>query len=190
MPSNLGHLVGTAFTAALVLFMIYRRFRRNFGRQPLKRSRLVFRLVVLSAVGLLLLPFAFLSLEQALISGAGLAAGIGLAVWGASHTRFETKDGQLYYIPHTYAGMVVTALFLGRLAYRFVVLSPVLFSTVAVNGQNAAPPDLNGFNGISHNPVTRAVFFVLIGYYVCYYGYVLWESKHLKPGDYEKSPAP
>jgi hypothetical protein len=40
------------------------------------------------------------------------------------------------------------------------------------------------------SPLTVGIFFVLAGYYVWYYGWVLWKSKHLRAEDTESaSPA-
>lgn len=189
MQASLTHLIGTALTAALVLFMIYRRFRRNFGRQLLGRKRLTFRIWLLGIVGGLLLIPALFSPLRALASAVGLGIGVALALWAAKNTRFEKQDDKLYYIPHTYTGMVVSALFLGRIIYRFVVLSPSLFSVITIDAGATSPGDFGGFSTISNNPVTRGIFFILVGYYVYYYWYVLHESKHLKPEDWEQ-PAP
>ena len=35
------------------------------------------------------------------------------------------------------------------------------------------------------SPLTLGIFFVLVGYYVCYYSLVLWKSKHLETEDIE-----
>jgi hypothetical protein len=79
--------------------------------------------------------------------------------------------------------MVVTALFVGRIAYRvFVMAQP---HTVVTTDWNPGMSDFGGFSSLYHNPWTRLVFFILIGYYVYYYWYVLHESKHLKPEDME-----
>jgi uncharacterized membrane protein YuzA (DUF378 family) len=43
---------------------------------------------------------------------------------------------------------------------------------------------------IGCSPLTVGIFYVLVGYYVCYYSLVLWKSKHLKPEDIESAPAP
>lgn len=188
MQLDLNHIIGTALTFGLVLFIIYRRFRRLFGRQRLRPKSMMFRVVLLSVIGVLLLPASFFSTELALSLIVGVAVGIGLGIWGAKHTRFQKQDDVLYYIPHTYAGMVVSALFLGRIIYRFVMISGSAFSVVSV-GTAPSPGDFGGFGGIYHNPVTRCIFFILIGYYVYYYLYVLRESKHLKPEDWEQ-PAP
>jgi hypothetical protein len=57
----------------------------------------------------------FLSAEVA-----GAALGIGMAFWGAERTRFQMYEGRLHYVPHTYTGIAVSLLFLGRLVFRFV----------------------------------------------------------------------
>jgi hypothetical protein len=186
---QLGHLLGQLATAALVLFFIYRRFRRNFGKQLLRRGAMIFRLVLLSLLGLFLLPAATASLNLALVTAAGLAVGIGLGVWAAKHLRFEKHDDKLYYIPHTYVGMIVTALFLGRILYRFIAVFPIVSSAMRSDSYTPSNDDLNTLQTYTHNPITRGILFVLIGYYVYYYLYVLWESRHLKPSDFENATA-
>ena len=190
MNLDMNHIVGTTVSVAIVLFFIYRRFRRNFGRQKLGRKRLKFRMYLLGVIGFLLLPGALFSSLSTLATVAGLGIGVALALWAAKHTRFEKQDDTLYYIPHTYTGMVVSALFLGRIIYRFVVLSSSMTSLAMMDSAGASPGDFGGFSNISHNPVTRCIFYILVGYYVYYYWYVLHESEHLKPEDWEKPEAP
>jgi len=153
-------------TAALVVFVIYRRFRRNFGRQPLLPVRMQVRIALMLIVGGLLLPSALHSagLLSALL--AGIAAGVALALWGAARTRFLTVDQQRYYVPHTYAGVAVSALFLGRLIYRLWQV----YGTGVAAGANAPA-------AMMRSPLTFGLFFVLVGYYVCYYSAVLRKSK-------------
>jgi hypothetical protein len=187
MPPGFENLWGSVAAAALVLFIIYRRFRRTFGRQPLRPRRMIVRMLILSVIAVLLLPAAWRSSASASAMGAALALGVGLALWGAQHTRFEWHGGKLHYVPHTYAGMVVSALFLGRLLYRGLVVLP--YSEHAPGGAGlarAAPAD--ALVSLYQNPLTLGVFFVLIGYYVSYYGYVLWKSKHLKCEDGAAAP--
>lgn len=186
---DLNSLVGSLMLSAFVLFIIYRRFRRNFGRQKLSRWRLKFRIYLLAVIGLILLPFAFFSAERALATAAGLGIGLALGVWAGKHTRFLRDGGQLYYIPHTYTGIVVSALFFGRLIYRFVVLSSSVASLATMEGQGGSPGDFGGWSTIAHNPLTRGLFFILVGYYIYYYSYVLHESEHLKPEDWEQPAA-
>ena len=177
------HFLGQAIFFAFFLWIIYRRFRRLFGRQELKRGRMKFRIVLLSVLGVFLLIPALLSQELAWALVGGLAVGVGLGVWGAKHTRFESKDGVLYYIPHTYAGMVVSALFLGRIIYRIAMVSHSALGALSVE---SSPGIGDFFGGMGSSPITYCIFYMLVGYYVYYYNYVLYESKHLKPGDYEK----
>lgn len=182
------HFVQALIPIAFVLFILYRRVRRNFGRQRLRRGYMIFRMVLLCVVGVLLLIPTFFSTELAVMTLVGGAIGLGLAMWAAKHTRFLNEDGVLYYIPHSYTGIIVTALFVGRLAYRFFVLSQGGHGLMTADTQ-MGPGDFGGMSNIYHNPVTRLVFFILIGYYVYYYWFVLHESQHLKPGDMERPAA-
>lgn len=183
MNFSLQHLVSALIPAAFVLFFMYRRVRRNFGRQRLRSGYLIFRMVLLCVLGAFLLIPTFFSTELAIMTILGAAAGVGLAIWAAKHTRFLNEDGVLYYIPHTYTGMIVTALFVGRIAYRvFVMAQP---HAVITTDYQPGMGDFSYFSGLYHNPWTRLVFFILIGYYVYYYWFVLHESKNLKPEDME-----
>lgn len=38
------------------------------------------------------------------------------------------------------------------------------------------------------SPFTVGVVFLLAGYYLWYYAWVLWKSKHLQPADIETAP--
>ena len=186
--------IGPFLAALLVLFVIYRRFRRSFGQQPVRPVRMQVRIVLLLVIGCLLLPAALRS--AAFISAvlAGIAAGVALAMWGAARTRFLRASGQLYYVPHTYTGIAVSFLFLGRLVYRLIQVSGNIHATHAA----AADSSAQGFapTGVLQSPLTLGLYFVLMGYYVCYYSMVLWKSKRVvaeelelnapQPGELEK----
>jgi hypothetical protein len=174
--------------AALVVFAIYRRFRRNFGRQEFRPRRMTLRVVLLAAVGCALLPMALRSVQYLSAELAGAALGIGLGLWGAQRTRFMMSGGRLHYVPHTYTGIAVSLLFLGRLAFRVfqgyagAQATPV---TASVDPSLAFAPA-----SMVRSPLTVGIFFVLAGYYGWYYGWVLWKSKHLNAEDLEAaSPA-
>ena len=183
MRPEFEQLLGSALSAALVLFIIYRRFRRSFGRQRVSANRMVLRMVILAILGCLIAPGAMRAPDGAWALSVGLVLGLGLGVFAGQRTRFERQQEQLYYIPHTYTGMLVSALFLGRLLYRFLVQRQQLAPSSAA----AQSPDA-ALMALYQNPVTLGVFFLLIGYYLYYYSYVLWESKHLKPDDLESPP--
>lgn len=185
MPPMLTEIAGTLFLAALVLFVMYRRFRRSFGQQPLRPQRMIFRIVVLTLIAALLLPGALLSATLAASLAGGLGVGVVLAVWGIRHTRFEKRDGTLFYLPHTYTGLIVFAVFLGRFLYDLLVFYPSLKANVMQSG--GMPPGTLG--ALPERPPTVAIFFVLVGYYVCYYAAILWKSRHLRREDMEPPTA-
>jgi hypothetical protein len=172
--------------AALVIWSIYRRLRRSFGKQRLRPVQMGIRIGLFLLIGILLLPSVIhssvylTSLESLL---AGLLAGVALAVWGASRTRYLREQGQLFYVPHTYTGLAVSLLFVGRLVYRFVQIYSL---------QSAAHGDAAAVTPASmvSTPLTLGLFYVLMGYYVCYYSVVLWKSKHLTAEELAVEPAP
>jgi hypothetical protein len=163
--------------AALAVFIIYRRLRRSFGQQPLRPVRMQVRIVVLLMSGCLLLPLAWRSTAFLLAELAGIAAGVALALWGAARTRFLKIDRQIYYVPHTYTGIAVSLLFLGRFVYRFVQVYGGAHATQAVGVDQAGPAFASA--SMLRSPLTVGLFFVLVGYYVCYYSVVLWKSKRV-----------
>jgi len=154
--------------AILIALMYYRRFRRLFGRQPVQPARMKFRIVFLLFVGALLLARAVLGLEAGLAVATGLGAGIALAWLGLRLTTFETTPQGRFYTPHGGIGLALSALLLGRLAYRFFVIAPVL--------QDAHQAGMNPFSAFQRSPLTLAIFALLIGYYVTYYIGVLLRS--------------
>jgi hypothetical protein len=183
---------GPYLIAALVVFAMYRRLRRSFGRQPLRPRRMTVRIVLLAVVACALLPLALRSVQFLTAELIGAVLGVGLGLWGAERTRFVMFRGKLHYVPHTYTGIAVSLLFLGRVVYRLVQVYSTLHAAHAAHASavNAADP-ANGFgsSGMVRSPLTVGIFFVLMGYYVCYYSLVLWKSKHLNAADIEVIPA-
>ena len=153
--------------AALLIFAVYRRLRRSFGRQRLRPVSMQVRMGLMLLIGALFATTARLGAAYVEGMAGGLLAGIALAIWGASRTRFEREGAQLYYVPHTYTGILVSLLFVGRLAYRFVL------------GYGQTPGQTT-LAGTLNSPLTVGLFFVLVGYYVCYYSLVLWNSRGMR----------
>lgn len=162
-------LVTPYLIAALVIWGVYRRMRRSFGRQRVRDGYLWFR------IGILALAAVFIGAQIArdvellgTLAGA-IAAGAVLGYFGLRHTKFDvTSDGR-FYTPHTYIGLAVTALFLGRLLYRFLGM---------YNG--LVPPATTGRDLASiyrHSPFTLVVIGALVGYYVLYYAGVLQRTR-------------
>jgi hypothetical protein len=187
MPPDFSQ-IGSLLFAAFVVVAIYRRFRRNFGRQQLRPGRMALRIVLLAAIGGALVPIALRSPQYLGAELAGAALGVGLGVWGAERTRFIMYGGRLHYVPHTYTGIAVSLLFLGRLTFRIV---QVYLDGKGPYAADSVDPTL-AFAPVSmvRSPLTVGIFFVLAAYYGWYYARVLWKSKHLDAEDIEAaSPA-
>jgi hypothetical protein len=169
--------IGSFLLAILVVFLVYRRFRRNFGQQPLRPIRMRVRSILLLVIGVLLLPTALRSGAFMAALLGGLSAGVGLAVWGAARTRFLRTGAQLYYVPHTYTGIAVSLLFLGRLVYRFIQT----YGNAHASGGAGLDASSQAFAaaGMLRSPLTLSLFYILVGYYVCYYSIVLWKAKRV-----------
>ncbi|MDE2262851.1 MAG: hypothetical protein KGL45_10035 [Gammaproteobacteria bacterium] len=162
-------LVTPYLIAALVVWAVYRRMRRSFGRQRVRDGRMWLRIGVLTLVTALITVGIARNVDVLAALLVGIACGAVLGYLGLRHTRFEiTADGR-FYTPHAYIGLVVTALFLGRLVYRFLGAYNGVIPAAAA-GQNLAA-------AYQHNPLTLAIFGVLVGYYVLYYVGVLQRTK-------------
>jgi hypothetical protein len=176
MPRDFSQ-IGTYLLAALIVFAVYRRLRRSFGRQKLRPGWIALRVALLAVLGILLAPMALRSAAFAAASVSGLAAGVLLAWWGASRTSFARVGTQSFYVPHTYTGIAVSLLFIGRVAFRVLQANGM---TQAAQAFPAAGPGLGAAAYVS-SPLTLGLFYVLLGYYLCYLGWILWKSKNLKP---------
>lgn len=138
----------------LLAFSLYRRFRRNFGKQRVRPAWMIFRIVMLAAVALLLLTTGLVKPVLGLGALAGLAAGAGLAVWGLRLATFRAEGGVFFYTPNPVMGMALSAVLLGRLAYRFLQVG----SLMSFGGDPAA----------SFSPLTLTLAAALIGYYLTF----------------------
>ncbi len=155
----------------VVVWTIYRRARRDFGRQPVNARRLQVRIGVFAVPGALVLfgSVADMALLGALIGG--IACGATLAYFGLQHAKFEVTAQGRFYTPHTYIGLFVTALFVSRVAFRFL--------TVYLNPYTASQSNQSPFDAYPKSPLTLAIFGVLIGYYVLFNIGVLRKSRDL-----------
>jgi hypothetical protein len=161
--------------AILAVLLIYRRLRRSFGQQPVNPIRMRIRMGILILLGVYFSSAAFQSPQFLGAELAGLLAGIALAFWGASRTQYRSEGAQLYYVPHTYTGIAVSLLFMGRLAYRLT--QGYLRNGPPMPGANPPTASLTTIQ----SPVTVGLAFVLIGYYVLYYGVVLRKTSRISP---------
>ena len=167
--------IAVMLVVALLGWLLYRRFRRTVGRQPLVPRRLM---VQIGLLGLVTLLFLALALGQPLSAAAGLAgllAGGAVGLLGLHHTKFERGLERDYYTPNTYLGLGIFALFLARLAYRYVQVSAQMQSIPA----GGAPPSAAGFSSLTSTPLTTALLLMVFGYYLVYEsGLLLWTRRN------------
>ena len=176
----IAHALASAAIAVLVVLILYRRFRRLFGRQRVQPTRMKFRIGVLVVVGFMVLLRALAHPQMGGAIALGLAAGVALALAGLKWTRFENTPQGRFYTPHSMIGLALSALLIGRLAYRFVVLRPVLSA--------AHQAGANPYMAFQRSPLTTAIFALFIGYYVTYYVGVLMRSKDVAMRDDSQDP--
>ncbi len=159
--------LSTAIVAPLIAFGLYRRFKRSFGRQPLVRRRMVLRMVVLSTLSALFLWWLPTATGFA-AAGAGLVLGVGLALVDLAHTPIERTAEGSFFTPNRWIGLLVTSLFVGRLAVR---LFAVYQHSAEVGQGTPSPPSL------PRSPLTLALYFLLAAYYVAYYAGLLKKER-------------
>ncbi|MES2404915.1 MAG: DUF1453 domain-containing protein [Pseudomonadota bacterium] len=148
--------------APLIVWRLYARTRRSFGRQPIQPRRMWTRVGFLAVVAVLVAAQGFVHPRLAAGLGVGLVGGIALGLSAFKLTRFEIDGQNDCYFPNPWIGMALTALLLGRLLYRFMVLYPQMSHGAA--GDYAA---------YQRSPLTMAIFGLLIGYYIAYYAGLL-----------------
>jgi hypothetical protein len=159
--------------APLMAFAIYRRVRGSFGRQPIRRKRMSIRVGILALIACLTLTSGLQDIRLAEGALGGLIVGAGMAMIGLRLTRFESNaEGADFYIPNPWIGAALTALLLGRMAWRFLVLAP-MFSDGASGIPAHTPPPGN-------SPLTMLVVGLTIGYYMAYYAGVLFHHRRHK----------
>ena len=153
----------------VIAFVLYRRVRRSIGRQRLQPGQLWFRIALFSVVCVLILFLRPTDVTSwAFAAGGALLGGV-LAFYAYRHTRFEFVPEGRFYTPNVYIGLGVTALLIGRIGYRFMEMAPVLSAVAAHTAPNTLPTGGNGFTQAFGSPTTVGLYFVMAGYYICYY---------------------
>ena len=171
VPSSTPTLVFLAMTP-LIAWRLYARVRRMVGRQKSVAWRHWLTVCLFPLLLLWLGSMAALHEDGWLaVLGmlAGAACGVGLAVYGLKLTRFEVAEDGFFYTPNAHIGIALSALFIGRMLYRF--------GSLYLGGMPVAGSPVAGF---ANSPLTLAIFGMLAGYYVAYAAGVLrWRHQQL-----------
>jgi drug/metabolite transporter (DMT)-like permease len=138
----------------LIAWSLYRRVRRNIGRQKLQPRRITISIIILGVVSLLILSTSLPHPPLLFGFGGGLLLGVLLGMMGLRFTRFEMTDEGHFYTPNTHIGIALSVLLVGRLLYRFWVLRDVASAT-------SHPPPMQ-------SPLTFFIFGLIVGYYIAY----------------------
>jgi len=166
------HLNTYLIMLPLLALIVWRRVSRQFGRQPIRRKRMIVRIVMFSIVGVLLALSGLhrIELAEGLLGGALIGGAIGLL--GLRLTRFEVDPvrGDCY-VPNPWIGALLTVLLLGRLAWRFLVILPQMQQASGAATQAAGYPMQP--TGYTSSPLTMLVIGLLVGYYIVYFSGLL-----------------
>ncbi len=166
------HLTQYLIMLPLLALIVWRRVSRTFGRQPIRRKRMIARIGMFVVIGglLSLSGLHHMALAEGLFGGVLIGGAIGLV--GLRLTRFETDPvkGDCY-VPNPWIGALLTVLLLGRLAWRLLVVLPQMqqASAVAMQGSGAPMPP----TGYTSSPLTMLVIGLLVGYYIVYFSGLL-----------------
>jgi hypothetical protein len=160
----------------VVALLVWRRVRRQFGLQPIRRNQMTLRIVIFAVLGSLS-AYYFALHDTRLLGGlgVGMLAGVALGLLGLRLSRFQVDPvkGDCY-VPNPYVGTLITALLLMRLLWRFAMLSPQM-----QDPSGNAPP-IHG-PAMGQSPLTLATFGLFVGYYICYYaGLLIHHQRILK----------
>jgi hypothetical protein len=144
----------TILIIGIFAWSIYRRVRRNIGRQPLHPRRAKKSIVILSIISAAIIYTSLQNANWLLGFGGGILLGALLGFVGLKLTRFETTDQGHFYTPNTHIGVALSVLFVGRIAYKFIVAGN------AATAQNPAQP--------FQSPLTLFILGLTVGYYIVY----------------------
>ena len=153
-----------AIIISLLAFRVYVRVRRNIGRQHFRPARLKTSIIAFSLVTLVFAAMAFNHLDVLGSLAGGLVLSIPIAMYGLKLTKFEDASDGKYYTPNTALGIGISALFIGRIIYRFFTVS----GTMDMQGASMPPP--------FQSPLTFFLFGLSAGYFIAYQTGVLIRS--------------
>ena len=163
------NLIVPLVVAPLIVWRLYYRMRRNFGRQPIRTKRMWTRVGILAVVTLLVATQGFIDPRLAGGLGVGVLGGVALGMVAVKLTRFEIDGSNDCYFPNPWIGLALSALFIGRLLYKLMMVWPALSHAGA-----------GGFGTYQRSPLTTAILGLLLGYYIAYYAGLLLHHRRVR----------
>lgn len=170
-PSESSQWLTMIISVPLTGFLLYRRFKRTFGRQPVRRRAMIARMVIFTLIcGALVVTKPTPEMIGAALGG--LVIGLAAAFYGFKKTRFEVTAEGPFYTPDPWVGLAMTSIFVGRMVSRLLVLQ----QAAAAHPATASP-----FASVPRSPLTTGAFWLLATYYIASYALILREVKRLGP---------
>jgi len=168
-------LKGLIFAGILLLvaYRLFSRARRLFAWQTLNTRRLATVSAIMAAAGAYFFSQGASHTASLVSNTLGIAAGLALAVYGASRTRYERRDGEWTYKPNEWIGGAVTVLFAGRIVYRLYQMAESGFFRDGAPSSSAALPFVSG-------SWSSGLLLLMLSYYFFYYLLLLRRTTALK----------
>jgi len=160
---------------ALLALALYRRGRRLIGRQRYSEKRMRVRVIFIAAITVLaLIPLARRghAAEELGSAAAGFAVGIAIAAAALRFTQMGRDERGLWFVPNLYLGMGLVLLLIARYVYEYFEVLPQVRAQARAAAQGATPQ-------IVAQPMLHGVLFLVLGYYVVYYGGVMLRARKL-----------
>ena len=140
----------------LVAWRLYSRIRRLVGRQPYRPVRSWIQAVLFGVLLVSLLVGTWRHPLASLSELAGVALGLGLALWGLKLTVFEKTGAGCFYTPNLHLGIALSLVFTGRIVYKLV------------RGYSASAGFTEPPMNLVKSPLTLFIVGTLAGYYATY----------------------
>lgn len=153
----------------MVLAIVFLRIRRTVTSQPINRTRLVTRIVVLALIGIFLVMSSGSQGTLGLLGVlGGIVVGLALAYLSLRHTIFTIHSNQVLYKANPYIGALVIALLIAR-----IFVDAPLYTHTALH--EAGPTH------VTLNPLSLVLYFIFVAYWIAYYLGVMRRAREMAP---------
>jgi cytochrome b561 len=140
-----------------VLWRVYSRVKRMVGRQQSKLWRHWAAVIFLPLLLVLMALGTAGEIEPLAALVGGVAAGVGLALWGLRLTKFEQTTEGYFYTPNAHIGIALSLFLVARIGYRFYTLSTL-----------AGPEMGKSMQSFGRSPLTLVIVGTMLGYFASY----------------------